>query len=88
MEEVDPVSFEKIKRILKFKFQRKILVIVDLFFYDEILIVCYINQTTKLHFRGARIFSAVMEELLARGMVHAKNVITLMIEKRFLYIQI
>ncbi|XP_027192333.1 pectin acetylesterase 8 isoform X2 [Cicer arietinum] len=34
-----------------------------------------VDPTTKLHFRGARIFSAVMEELLARGMVHAKNAI-------------
>jgi len=28
-----------------------------------------------LHFRGARIFSAVMEELLAKGMKNVKNVL-------------
>ena len=34
----------------------------------------YIYQTTNLHFRGARIFSAVMEELLAKGLEKAENV--------------
>ncbi|KAL2333927.1 hypothetical protein Fmac_015140 [Flemingia macrophylla] len=34
-----------------------------------------VNSTTNLHFRGARIFSAVMEELLAKGMRNAKNAI-------------
>ena len=29
---------------------------------------------TKLHFRGGRIFNAVMEDLLAKGMKNARNV--------------
>jgi hypothetical protein len=33
-----------------------------------------VNQVTKLHFRGARIFEAVMEELLSKGMKNAQNV--------------
>ncbi|RDX84315.1 Pectin acetylesterase 8, partial [Mucuna pruriens] len=34
-----------------------------------------VNPTTKLHFRGARIFAAVMEDLLAKGMKNAQNAI-------------
>ncbi|KAG4938951.1 hypothetical protein AAZX31_16G097900 [Glycine max] len=34
-----------------------------------------VDQTTNLHFRGARIFSAVMEELLAKGLEKAENAI-------------
>ncbi|KAK4803303.1 hypothetical protein SAY86_001506 [Trapa natans] len=34
-----------------------------------------VNPETKLHFRGARIFLAVMEDLLARGMKNAENAI-------------
>lgn len=33
-----------------------------------------VNPITKLHFRGARVFLAVMEELLAKGMKNAENV--------------
>lgn len=33
-----------------------------------------IFQATKLHFRGARVFLAVMEDLLAKGMKNAENV--------------
>lgn len=32
-----------------------------------------VNPVTKLHFRGARIWLAVMEELLAKGMKSAEN---------------
>jgi hypothetical protein len=32
-----------------------------------------IDPTTKLHFRGARIWQAVMEDLLAKGMDKAEN---------------
>ena len=31
-------------------------------------------QTTKLHYRGARIWQAVMDDLLAKGMDKAENV--------------
>ncbi|GAU45410.1 hypothetical protein TSUD_243210 [Trifolium subterraneum] len=34
-----------------------------------------VNRETKLHFRGARIFEAVMEDLLAKGMKNAQNAI-------------
>ncbi|KAK2996119.1 hypothetical protein RJ639_029438, partial [Escallonia herrerae] len=34
-----------------------------------------VNPATMLHFRGARIFRAVMEELLAKGMENASNVL-------------
>ncbi|XP_025888145.1 pectin acetylesterase 8-like isoform X3 [Solanum lycopersicum] len=34
-----------------------------------------VNPITKLHFRGARVFLAVMEELLAKGMKNAENAI-------------
>ncbi|CAA0814924.1 Pectin acetylesterase 8 [Striga hermonthica] len=34
-----------------------------------------VNPRTKLHYRGARIFDAVMEDLLARGMKSAENAI-------------
>ncbi|AES96880.1 pectin acetylesterase 8 [Medicago truncatula] len=34
-----------------------------------------VDPVTKLHFRGARIFEAVMEELLAKGMKKAQNAI-------------
>ncbi|PNX88380.1 notum-like protein, partial [Trifolium pratense] len=34
-----------------------------------------VNPETKLHFRGARIFEAVMEDLLAKGMKNAQNAI-------------
>ncbi|XP_022631636.1 pectin acetylesterase 8 isoform X1 [Vigna radiata var. radiata] len=34
-----------------------------------------VNPVTKLHFRGARIFAAVMEDLLAKGMKNARNAI-------------
>ncbi|KAK4486267.1 hypothetical protein RD792_008937, partial [Penstemon davidsonii] len=34
-----------------------------------------IDPVTNLHYRGARIFDAVMEELLAKGMKDASNVI-------------
>ncbi|KAH1266691.1 Pectin acetylesterase 8 [Glycine max] len=34
-----------------------------------------VNPVTKLHFRGARIFNAVMEDLLAKGMKNARNAI-------------
>jgi hypothetical protein len=32
------------------------------------------NQKTNLHYRGGRIFVAVIEDLLAKGMKNAKNV--------------
>lgn len=32
-------------------------------------------QAAKLHFRGQRIWKAAMEELMTRGMRHAKQVI-------------
>uniref|UniRef100_A0A2P2LP74 Pectin acetylesterase n=1 Tax=Rhizophora mucronata TaxID=61149 RepID=A0A2P2LP74_RHIMU len=32
------------------------------------------DQATKLHFRGARIWLAVVEDLMAKGMRHAENV--------------
>uniref|UniRef100_A0A1D1YAA9 Pectin acetylesterase n=2 Tax=Anthurium amnicola TaxID=1678845 RepID=A0A1D1YAA9_9ARAE len=32
-----------------------------------------VDPATKLHYRGARIFAAVMEDLLARGMKNARN---------------
>ncbi|XP_060209202.1 pectin acetylesterase 7-like [Lycium barbarum] len=35
----------------------------------------HVDPATKLHFRGARIFTAVMEELLAKGLKSAKNAI-------------
>ncbi|CAN4080415.1 unnamed protein product [Withania somnifera] len=35
----------------------------------------YVDPATKLHFRGARIFKVVMEELLAKGLKNAKNAI-------------
>ncbi|PIN13606.1 Pectin acetylesterase [Handroanthus impetiginosus] len=34
-----------------------------------------VNPVTKLHFRGARVFLAVMEDLLAKGMRNAENAI-------------
>ncbi|KAK7262748.1 hypothetical protein RJT34_30328 [Clitoria ternatea] len=34
-----------------------------------------VDQKTNLHFRGARIFAAVMEELLAKGLDNAENAI-------------
>jgi hypothetical protein len=34
-----------------------------------------VNPATKLHFRGARIFLAVVEDLLAKGMSNAENAI-------------
>ncbi|KAG4951797.1 hypothetical protein JHK85_045664 [Glycine max] len=34
-----------------------------------------VDPTTNLHFRGARIFSAVIEELLAKGLERAENAI-------------
>ncbi|XP_061359897.1 pectin acetylesterase 8-like isoform X2 [Gastrolobium bilobum] len=34
-----------------------------------------VNPATKLHFRGARIFAALMEDLLAKGMKNAQNAI-------------
>ncbi|KAJ1431183.1 Pectinacetylesterase/NOTUM [Sesbania bispinosa] len=34
-----------------------------------------VNPVTKLHFRGARIFNAVIEDLLAKGMKNARNAI-------------
>ncbi|XP_020208986.1 pectin acetylesterase 8 isoform X2 [Cajanus cajan] len=34
-----------------------------------------VDSTTNLHFRGARIFSVVMEDLRAKGMENAKNAI-------------
>lgn len=37
-------------------------------------IMCYINQKTNLYFRGARIFVAVMEDLLSKGMENAEKV--------------
>ncbi|KAK4344037.1 hypothetical protein RND71_037131 [Anisodus tanguticus] len=33
----------------------------------------YVDPATNLHFRGARIFTAVMDELLAKGLKNAKN---------------
>ncbi|KAM3283611.1 pectin acetylesterase 8 isoform X1 [Capsicum chacoense] len=33
----------------------------------------YVDPATNLHFRGARIFEAVMDELLAKGLKNAKN---------------
>nr|XP_016457258.1 PREDICTED: pectin acetylesterase 7-like isoform X1 [Nicotiana tabacum] len=35
----------------------------------------YVDPATKLHFRGARIFTVVLEELLAKGLKNAKNAI-------------
>nr|XP_009779347.1 PREDICTED: protein notum homolog isoform X1 [Nicotiana sylvestris]XP_016454492.1 PREDICTED: pectin acetylesterase 8-like [Nicotiana tabacum] len=35
----------------------------------------YVDHVTNLHFRGARIFEAVMEDLLAKGLKNAKNAI-------------
>ncbi|KAK4373933.1 hypothetical protein RND71_004610 [Anisodus tanguticus] len=35
----------------------------------------YVDPATNLHFRGARIYTAVMEELLAKGLKNAKNAI-------------
>ncbi|MQL98845.1 hypothetical protein Taro_031563 [Colocasia esculenta] len=32
-----------------------------------------VDPATNLHYRGARVFEAVMEDLLAKGMQHAKN---------------
>ncbi|MQL99213.1 hypothetical protein Taro_031933 [Colocasia esculenta] len=32
-----------------------------------------VDPATNLHFRGARVFQAVMEDLLAKGMSHAEN---------------
>ncbi|KAL8536627.1 hypothetical protein ACS0TY_011995 [Phlomoides rotata] len=37
--------------------------------------VAAVNPTTKLYFRGARVFVAVIEDLLAKGMKSAKNAI-------------
>ncbi|CAL0311734.1 unnamed protein product [Lupinus luteus] len=34
-----------------------------------------VNPVTKLHFRGARVFAAVIEDLLAKGMKNARNAI-------------
>ncbi|KAI5656627.1 hypothetical protein M9H77_25420 [Catharanthus roseus] len=34
-----------------------------------------VNPATKLHFRGARVFLAVMEDLLAKGMKNAENAV-------------
>ncbi|OIV94404.1 hypothetical protein TanjilG_25466 [Lupinus angustifolius] len=34
-----------------------------------------VNPVTKLHFRGARVFTAVVEDLLAKGMKNARNAI-------------
>ncbi|CAL5347969.1 unnamed protein product [Camellia sinensis] len=34
-----------------------------------------VNPATNLHFRGARIFAAVIEDLLAKGMKNAANAI-------------
>ncbi|KAL6556500.1 Pectin acetylesterase 8 [Orobanche gracilis] len=34
-----------------------------------------VNRTTKLYYRGARIFAAVVEDLLAKGMKNAENAI-------------
>ncbi|KAK4360219.1 hypothetical protein RND71_019171 [Anisodus tanguticus] len=35
----------------------------------------YVDPATNLHFRGARIYEAVLEELLAKGLRNAKNAI-------------
>ncbi|XP_060211299.1 pectin acetylesterase 7-like isoform X1 [Lycium barbarum] len=35
----------------------------------------YVDPATNLHFRGARIFEAVMEDVLARGLKNVKNAI-------------
>ncbi|MCD7449030.1 hypothetical protein HAX54_048467 [Datura stramonium] len=35
----------------------------------------YVDPATNLHFRGARIFNAVIEELLTKGLKNAKNAI-------------
>ncbi|KAL9690866.1 hypothetical protein QQ045_011278 [Rhodiola kirilowii] len=37
--------------------------------------VAAVNPSTNLHFRGARIFNAVVDDLLAKGMKNATNVI-------------
>ncbi|KAI4371896.1 hypothetical protein MLD38_010192 [Melastoma candidum] len=34
-----------------------------------------VNPATKLHFRGGRVFIAIVEDLLAKGMKHAQNAI-------------
>ncbi|XP_020978468.1 pectin acetylesterase 8 isoform X2 [Arachis ipaensis] len=34
-----------------------------------------VNPTTQLHFRGARVFAAVMQDLLTKGMKNARNAI-------------
>ncbi|KAI4388765.1 hypothetical protein MLD38_001068 [Melastoma candidum] len=34
-----------------------------------------VNPATKLHFRGGRIFIAIVEDLLTKGMEHARNAI-------------
>lgn len=33
-----------------------------------------LDQATNLHFRGARVFRAIIDNLLAKGMKNAKNV--------------
>lgn len=38
-------------------------------------------QETKLNFRGARVFDAVMDDLLAKGMKNAENVWLILIIK-------
>ncbi|MCD9637648.1 hypothetical protein HAX54_021051 [Datura stramonium] len=35
----------------------------------------YVDPVTNLHFRGARIFEAIMDDLLAKGLKNAKNAI-------------
>ena len=49
-----------------------------LVFFPCILIILQFDQVTNLHFRGARVWLAVMEYLLTKGMRNAENV-------RFLY---
>ncbi|MFS7923262.1 putative pectinacetylesterase/NOTUM [Helianthus anomalus] len=61
VEEVDPVSHRKEKKCLS-----------DPFIYTAHLI-SFIFQKTNLYFRGARIFRAVIEDLLAKGMKNATN---------------
>lgn len=39
----------------------------------------YLDQATNLHFRGGRVFRAIIDDLLAKGMINAKNVLQILL---------
>jgi hypothetical protein len=79
VEEVDPVSSKSRISLFSLKTDGIIRTLHLLVYYFNTHLRCFAHlfpfvQTTKLHYRGARIWQAVMEDLLAKGMDKAENV--------------